>query len=396
MSPLPFPPRPCPVCGSEEKQTIYSQRFTGLSGVSLIGGFDVVVCGGCGLGYADGLPPQEAFDSYYRDLSKYENQHRSGTLSDYDHHRFPETVELIAKALPDRNLRILEVGCSTGGLLEALQSAGYMQLVGLDPSPVCTRLARARCGVKTLTASLSDLGAQAGRFGLIILGSVVEHLRDLHAALDILKANLEPGGHLYVEVPDATRFKNHIQAPFQEFSLEHITYFSTLSLENVFGLHGFESVFTRQTTPEPTPGIFAAEIKALFRHTGARRSVLFDSTTEPALRGYVTGSQTLEQGLEAPLEKLAESRRAILVWGVGTHTQHLISSSRLAEANILAFIDSNPNYRGHVLHGVPVIGPEDVTGRTEPILISSQQFQEEIADQIRNRLGLANEIIRLY
>jgi SAM-dependent methyltransferase len=362
----------------------------------VLDGYDVVVCAGCGLGYADGLPPQSAFDAYYRDLSKYENQHRSGELSDYDRHRFPETANLIAKALPDLNLRILEVGCSTGGLLEALQKEGYKRVVGLDPSPVCTRLAVERCGAKTITGSLSDLGSETGTFDLIILGSVVEHLQDLNGAMAALKACLAPGGHLYIEVPDASRFKDHVHAPFQEFSLEHITYFSPRSLENLLGVHAFEQAFTRQATPEPTPGIFAVEIKALFQHTGTPRPMVRDSITEAALEAYVARSQALEQGLGAILDQLAESRRPILIWGVGTHTQHLLSSSRLAEANIQAFVDSNPNYRGHTLQGAPVLGPGDLASRSEPILISSQQFQEEIADQIRHGLGLPNEIIRLY
>ena len=396
MNPCAPIPRACPVCRSSSKRHLYTQRFSGLSEASLLDGYEVVVCTDCGLGYADNLPPQSAFDAYYRDLSKYENQHVDGALSAYDRKRFPETVGLIAGSLPDRNTRILEIGCSTGGLLEALQAAGYTSVVGLDPSPVCTRLARERCGAVTITGSLSDLGPEAGSFDLIILGSVLEHLRDMDAAMVCLKTLLSAQGHLYLEVPDASRFPEHVLAPFQEFSLEHITYFSPESLANLLGLHCFEAVFTRQATPEPSPGIFAVEVKALFRHTGRSRPWVPDTRTKGALEAYVGRSQALEQGLASILDRLAESHLPILVWGVGTHTQHLLSSSRLGEVNIQAFLDSNLNYRGHTLQGAPVLGPGDLAGRTEPILISSQQFQEEIADQIRNGLGLSNEIIRLY
>lgn len=162
MNPFAPIPRACPVCGSSSKRLLYTQRFAGLSDASLLDGYEVVVCTDCGLGYADNLPPQSGFDAYYRDLSKYENQHVDGALSAYDRKRFPETLELIAGSLPDRDLRILEIGCSTGGLLQDLQAAGYTRVVGLDPSPVCTRLARERCGAVTLTGSLSDLGPETG------------------------------------------------------------------------------------------------------------------------------------------------------------------------------------------------------------------------------------------
>jgi SAM-dependent methyltransferase len=370
--------------------------FSGLSEASLLTGYEVVVCTDCGLGYADGLPPQSGFDAYYRDLSKYENQHVDGALSVYDRKRFPETVELIAGSLPDRNIRILEIGCSTGGLLEALQAAGYTRVVGLDPSPVCTRLARERCSAATITGSLSDLGPEMGPFDLVILGSVLEHLRDMEAAMASLKTLLSPQGHLYLEVPDASRFAEHVLAPFQEFSLEHITYFSPRSLRNLLGRHGFVQIFSHQGTPETKPGVLAVEIKALFQLTGKSPAPIHDSDTEPALLAYVGRSRARESRLEQVLGELARNQRPILVWGVGTHTQHLLASSSLGKVNIIAFVDSNPNYHGHTLHDVPVLSPAELAARPEPILISSQQFQNEIADQIRNGLGLSNEIVLLY
>jgi SAM-dependent methyltransferase len=388
--------RQCPVCGSSSKSPIYSQHFSGLSGAALLEGYDVVVCNDCGLGYADGLPPQEAFNAYYRDLSKYESPNHDGALSAFDLLRFPETVALIASAVSDRNSRVLEIGCSTGGLLEALQSGGYQRIVGLDPSPVCTRIARERCGAETITGSLSDLRPESGPFDLIILGSVLEHLRDMDGTMSVLKSLLAPSGYLYLEVPDASRFPEHTHAPFQEFSLEHINYFSPRSLDNLLGVHGFTPIFSHQGTPETRPGVFAFENKAMYRMTGKMSRPVRDVITGPSLTAYVEKCRSMERGLSPVLDELAASRRPIVVWGVGTHTQHLLTSSALRDANITAFVDSNPNYQGRTLHGAPVLAPAELTSHAEPILISSHQFQAEISDQIRNALGLKNEIIALY
>ncbi len=396
MTRYPIDPRPCPICSSSNKEVIYFQRFFGLTDVALFDGYDVVVCSDCGLGYADDLPPQEAFNTYYRDLSKYENQTPGFTLSAYDSKRFAETVALIADVLEDRAIRILEIGCSTGGLLEALIGGGYRRVVGLDPSPVCTGISNERCGAEVITGSLSDLKPELGPFGLIILGSVLEHLRDTDMAMTILKSLLTQKGYLYLEVPDASRFPEGTQASFQEFSLEHITYFSPRSLDNLLGAHGFHRVFCHQGNPEPHPGILAVEIKALYQLTGHITAPMFDPDTRPALEAYVGKSQSQENHLEAILFDLAESKRPILVWGVGTHTQHLLTSGALARARIVAFVDSNPNYHGHTLKDVPILAPMELGPYTEPILISSQQFQEEIVEQIMFSLGLKNEIIRLY
>ena len=70
--------------------------------------------------------------------------------------------------------------------------------------------------------------------------------------------------------------------------------------------------------------------------------------------------------------------------------------SSLGKVNIAAFVDSNPKYQGQHLHGAPILGPDSLAGRTEPILISSYAAQHEIAQQIREKLQLSNELILLY
>jgi hypothetical protein len=74
----------------------------------------------------------------------------------------------------------------------------------------------------------------------------------------------------------------------------------------------------------------------------------------------------------------------------------LLQTSRLKDARISAFVDSNPHYQGKDLSGVPIISPGNVRGRAEPIIISSRVYQEDIARVIREDLGLPNKVIRLY
>jgi len=73
----------------------------------------------------------------------------------------------------------------------------------------------------------------------------------------------------------------------------------------------------------------------------------------------------------------------------------LVNSS-LKEAKIAAFVDSNPKYQGKLLNGIPVISPESLRSRTEPILISTRAYQNEIEMQIKNILRLHNKVIKLY
>ena len=85
-----------------------------------------------------------------------------------------------------------------------------------------------------------------------------------------------------------------------------------------------------------------------------------------------------------------------MVWGAGAHTLRLLKISALPQAQIVAFVDSNPHYQGEVLSGVPIRAPEWLRGREEMVLISSWVYQDEIARMIREELGCPNELILLY
>jgi hypothetical protein len=74
----------------------------------------------------------------------------------------------------------------------------------------------------------------------------------------------------------------------------------------------------------------------------------------------------------------------------------LLETTNLREANIRAFVDSNPKYVGENLHGVKIISPENLIGRSEAILISSRVFQFEIENQIRTEFKMDNEIIKIF
>ena len=120
-----------------------------------------------------------------------------------------------------------------------------------------------------------------------------------------------------------------------------------------------------------------------------------DDDTERGLDRYIKTCRETDRRLQSKINALADGKRSILVWGVGTHTSRLLAVSRLAEVNIAAFIESNARYHGKMLHGRPILAPDALPGHAEPVLISSRVFQHEIAEQIR-ALGCTNELILLY
>jgi len=396
MSTLDFPPRACPVCGSQNKHLLFEQRFGTLSQGSLLAGYDLVICDDCGLAYSDRIPDQSVFDRYYAEMSKYEYSHREGAESEFDAARFIQIAEYLAGELPDRNCRILDIGCATAGQLAKLRSLGYDHVTGLDPSPACSVLAKKFYDIKVFTGTLFDHDLPKNSFDLIILVGVLEHVREVADAVGKLGTLLSPNGMVFAEVPDATAYADWPDAPYQEFSTEHINSFGPKSLENLMRTAGYELVKMDRPPRQFTKATVMPSAAGLFRKTDKKLPIEKDTQSEPRLRIYIQQSAAVEKRLAGLIDEIVRSEKPIVVWGVGTHTLHLLETTNFAKAKIAAFVDVNTKYHGTELFGRPVISPQAMTQRSEPILISSLSFQNDIACMIKNDLKLPNQLILLY
>jgi len=390
--------RLCPICKGNNKDLLFQQRFTEISESSLLAGYDIVVCNSCGFCFADNIPDQEAFDVYYREMSKYEHQDRSGLPSEFETRQFPALAQFIKKYIPETNARILEIGCANGGLLNALKQLGYQNVLGIDPSPICAQNAEQLYRIQVLTSAFSDIKIEIGSFDFIILVAVLEHINDLDDTLTKLSNLLSPGGKVYIEVPDATKFTSSPDAPFQEFSIEHINFFSPISLANLMGTYGFSEVFLSQTSYDQTDTHTGYAIRMVFQKQIANNefNLTRDQDAEAGLKDYIKASQKVENRIHKTVNELVDNQQPLIVWGAGTHTQRLLATSRLKDARIVAFVDSNPNYQGKQLNGIPILNPERLIGIPDSILVSSRIFQSEIVHQIRSELQLKNNIFTLY
>jgi SAM-dependent methyltransferase len=396
MNRAPRQPRNCEVCGCADREHIYSQRFVPIDGASPMDGYDVVVCKGCGFGYADGIPDQAAFDAYYRDLSKYE-PNALIPASGRDNARFEEAAELVLD-FAQREARILEIGCADGTLLGILKRAGFRNVVGIDPSPACAEAAKRQHDVPVVVGSLFSAVVTEHSFDMVITMGVLEHIRDLGRAMARICSFLADEGTVVTGVPDATRLAAFPDAPFQEFSVEHINFFSLSSLANLLRRFGLGRIRADQRAVSLGGGAEEPVIYDVSRRVPKLPPAQprFDASTGLGLVEYVRHCREMDRDLRNRIERLVSGSRPLVVWGVGTHTQRLLANTKLGDARIVAFVDSNPHYQGRTLNGVPIVSPEAARERSEPILVSSRACQAAIVRQIQRELRLPNELLTLY
>lgn len=384
--------RHCHVCASADRQVLFHQQFSGLSSGSFMPFYDVCICEKCGFAFADNLPPAESFDRYYAEMSKWEFLDNQGKESDQDAFRFGEVAKFLAEAGVGGAASALDIGCATGGMLAVLKRAGFSRLLGLDPSPQCAALARKNYDVEVHTGTVKALKDLPGNFQLILLSGVLEHLYDPNTVLRDIRGLLRDDGLFYVTVPDAARFAEYMDAPYQQFSLEHILFFTGASLVNLLGMNGFEPVKMREVAYPYTLQYLYPGVEGLFKKS-ASKNWSRDESGKKGLETYIRASAAWEKKIVSQIADLVERREPILVWGVGTNTQRLMATTLLKEANIVAFVDSNPHYHGKQLQGRPVVPPDEVRNHSEPILIGSIIYRDEISRQIREDLKCNN---RLY
>lgn len=395
MSRPQFQPRPCPICGGAKSKTLYRQSFEQLSGARLLSGYDVAICASCGAGFAGDIPEQQIFDDYYRDLSKYDYADHGGIEPPEAEQRFQDIAAIMQDFIPAADSCILEIGSASGQLLRVLRRRGYVNVLGADPSPGCVRAAEGLYGIPGIVGSIFDLATPDKPYDFLILVGVMEHIRDLDRAVERFRGLLSQGGRVYLEVPDASRYVPCVDAPFQEFSVEHINFFSRTSLTNLMQARGFRTV-TSGHAIRPQHEVTCPATWGVFEKTCEPQPTERDTCTEAGLRAYIDGCAVEDARIRGAVERALKTGERMIVWGVGAHTLRLLAAGGLDAARVVLFVDSNPKYQRQELCGVPVVAPEEIGNRPEPILISSRGFQEEIRRQIQQELGLKNALIVLY
>ena len=158
--------------------------------------------------------------------------------------------------------RVLDVGCASGYLAEALAARGHA-VVGLERDPDAAAAARERGGFEVVTGDVTDAGDLAaldGDFGAILCGDVLEHLADPAFVLPVLGARLARGGVLIVSLPNAAHWTARralLRGRFPQedhgiFDRTHLRFFTRATARDLLESAGLQ-VLTERAVPAPLP-----------------------------------------------------------------------------------------------------------------------------------------------
>lgn len=388
----------------------------GPDGHPLEHGYPVVCCGDCGCGYADVLADPSYYERYYAQLAKYAGEGTAPRPGEdgapmtgsgpadprWMTEKADEEAARIALLVPGDATPILDVGCATGSLLGALARRGYTRLVGVDPAPAAVAAAASRPGVSGFVGDAAALPASAGRFGCVCLTGVLEHLFDPAATLRAVRERLEPGGIVYVEVPDAWRYLDPYLAPFEDFNTEHVNHFSLSCLKALGERCGLEVVHTERVEAAIAPQVFTGVCAVAWRETAPaggespslRPSLAYDSELEASLRRFAERSNADLARVDAYLEGRLAGAGEVGLWGVGETAFKLLALDSLRSRKVVVLADGNPARSGLRIGGVAVRPPAELAGYDVPVVVASFLRAGSIL-QAAASLGLANTLVTL-
>lgn len=83
-------------------------------------------------------------------------------------------------------------------------------------------------------------------------------------------------------------------------------------------------------------------------------------------------------------ERAKATGRQILMWGAGTGGRNILQQHPLVQYSTEYVLDSDPGKAGQLLKGIPIVGPEILTGREVlPFVIVTSSFTFEITSKLR-------------
>lgn len=230
--------------------------------------FSVVECSDCALIRLLPRPTPDELKAYYptqywwrpdetllgRSMELYRR------IAIWDHVRFIVSSPI----LPGQ---ILDVGSGGGVLVQALRRRGLLA-TGLDSSRIAARMTGLG-GFPSVCAALPNIPFAAQSFAAITMLHILEHVTDPAACLSAARQLLQPGGRLFVQVPNAASWQFLLFG--QRWSAldipRHLVHFSANDLKGLLETCGFRVVRWKFFFWRDNPTSFATSLFAAWEPT---------------------------------------------------------------------------------------------------------------------------------
>ncbi len=226
--------RPCPTCGANDAALELEKDHLRL-----------MRCAACDLVYVTPTFDEAHYKTVYRSSEYQEIVRDLGIKSHaYRVQRFGrERVDLLDRFVQSSRPRVLDVGCSTGFVIEAARDRGW-EAVGLDLNPSAVEYGRSR-GLDLRDVALEDAGLEPASFDAVCLFDVLEHLLDPLRTLRACTRLLRRGGVLFLYVPNYDSASRLLMGKDAHFiwPTHHLNYYTPITIRDLLDREGLTTEY---------------------------------------------------------------------------------------------------------------------------------------------------------
>jgi 2-polyprenyl-3-methyl-5-hydroxy-6-metoxy-1,4-benzoquinol methylase len=208
----------------------------------------VVICKTCGLVQTNPRMDEKSYNLFYN--SEYRKLYLGKKIPDEEYfsgqygrgrniYKFLQRNGVLNKR--EQAMNVLEVGCSTGGILKYFRDKGC-SVRGIDLGEEYLEYGRRTHDLHLSVGTVLDTHFGA-TFDLVIYNHVLEHTLDPNSELKKVHDILSETGILYICVPGVKNLKYSYQSDFLRLLQNAHTYhFSQTTLRNLLRKNGFEMI----------------------------------------------------------------------------------------------------------------------------------------------------------
>ena len=227
----------------------------------------MINCKSCKFIHVHPIPSNEELHAFYNNdfYQKTKPNYIQGNEKDiqYLNYTFDEKLDILEKHVSSKSRKILDIGSGPGFFLRRARQRRW-QVLGIEPSPIAYNHSK-KHNIPTIQKFFHQVNIkQIGKFDVIHIFDVLEHVNDPISMLKKSYSLLKRGGMIVVEVPnDFNPLQKVVQKVLgkKEYwitlssdsknsgNLDHINYFDFSTISDVLTRTGFKIILKESTFP---------------------------------------------------------------------------------------------------------------------------------------------------
>jgi 2-polyprenyl-3-methyl-5-hydroxy-6-metoxy-1,4-benzoquinol methylase len=241
----------CPLCGSANIAHYLTTKDHMLTGEV----FDIWKCNDCSFIFTQGIPPSGEIGHYYQGPEYISHSDtRKGLMNKLYHmgrsFMQGEKYRMVSKVANGKNL--LDIGCGTGYFPAYMKRKGY-KVAGVEVDPGAREFARKEFGLAVYTPEEFLNYKIEGKFDVITLWHVLEHLDDFNLYFERMLAQLTPSGSMVIALPNCSA---HDARHYKEFWAgydvpRHLWHFTPSTFSLLADKHGLKVTKMKRLPLDP-------------------------------------------------------------------------------------------------------------------------------------------------